>query len=103
MGLTLRNTLGCTEVVISDEGGLKKFYQVAGILTDNFKVSFTNKEDDFDAIDWQFKFKGHQMTLHYSIYNGTSLFPTKAHEAVSKDNVAVVALANLVGDKLLSL
>jgi hypothetical protein len=100
MGLTLRTTLGCTEAIISDDGGLKRFYQVAGILTDDFKVSFTNKEDDFDAIDWEFKFKGHKMTLHYSIYNGISLFPTKTHEAVTKDNEAVVSLANLVEGRL---
>jgi len=100
MGLTLRTTLGCTEAIISDDGGLKRFYQVAGILTDDFNVSFTNKEDDFDAIDWQFKFKGHFMTLHYSIYNGISLFPTRTHEAATKDNNAVVALANLVDERM---
>ena len=100
MALTLRNTLGCTEAIISDDGGLKRFYQVAGILTDDFKISFTSKEDDFDAIDWQFKFKGHFMTLHYSIYNGISLFPTKTNNAATKDNQAVVDLANLIGQKL---
>lgn len=101
MGLTLRTTLGCTEAIISDDGGLKRFYQVAGILSDSFRINFTNKEDDFDAIDWEFKFKGHQMTLHYSIYTGISLFPTRAHEAVLKDNKAVEELAILIDEKLI--
>ncbi len=100
MGLTLRTTLGCTEAVIADDGGLKRFYQVADILTDCFSLRFTNKEDDFDAIDWEFKFKGHHLTLHYSIYNGISIFPTKGQAAVTKDNRAVVMLATLIESKL---
>jgi Protein of unknown function (DUF3630) len=103
MSLTLRTTLGCTEAVIADDGGLKRFYQVADILTDYFSIRFTNKEDDFDAIDWEFKFKGHHLTLHYSIYNGISLFPTKTRDAVNKDNKAVVNLANLLEAKLFNL
>ena len=50
MSLTLRTALGCTEAVIDGDGGLKRFYQIAGILTDHLKVAFINKEDDFDAI-----------------------------------------------------
>lgn len=102
MSLTLRTTLGCTEAVIADDGGMKRFYQVADILTDSFSIRFTNKQDDFDAIDWEFKFKGHHLTLHYSIYNGISIFPTKIQAAVTKDNRAVVLLANLLEAKLFS-
>jgi hypothetical protein len=102
MSLTLRTTLGCTEAIIADDGGLKTFYQVADILTDEFRVQFTNKEDDFDAIDWEFKFKGHHLTLHYSIYNGISLFPTKTRDALIKDNKAVVDLAGLIETRLFS-
>ena len=100
MGLTLRTTLGCTEAVIADDGGLKRFYEVASILTDCFSIKFTNKEDDFDAIDWEFKFKGHHLTLHYSIYNGISIFPTKTRDALNKDNKAVVELAGVLEAKL---
>mgnify|MGYP001167414409 FL=1 len=39
------------------------------------------------------------MTLHYSIYNGVSLFPTKTRDALSKDNKAVVELANALEEK----
>jgi len=102
MSLTLRTTLGCTEAVIADDGGLKQFYRIANILSQDFDVNFSNKEDDFDTIDWEFRFKGHNITLHYSIYNGVSLFPTKTKDAQSRDNKAVVELAGVLEGKLFS-
>jgi len=103
MSLTLRTTLGCTEAVIADDGGLKQFYQVADILSQDFKIRFSNKEDDFDAIDWEFRFKGHNLTLHYSIYNGISIFPTKTRDALNKDNKAVVELAGVLEGRLFNI
>lgn len=100
MSLTLRTTLGCTEAVIAEDGGLKEFYRVANILSHDMDINFSHKEDDFDTIDWEFRFKGHQITLHYSIYNGISIFPTKTRDALNKDNKAVVELANLVEAKM---
>jgi len=100
MSLTLRTNLCCTEAVIADDGGLKQFYQVADMLSQDFKVNFSNKEDDFDTIDWEFKFKGHYLTLHYNIYNGISLFPTRTRDALNKDNKAVVDLAAILEGRL---
>lgn len=102
MSLTLRTNLGCTEVVIADNGGLKQFYQTADILSQELGIRFTNKEDDFDTIDWEFKFKGQALTLHYNIYNGITIFPTKTRDAINKENKAVVELANLLEDKLIT-
>jgi hypothetical protein len=100
MSLTLRTTLGCTEAIITEEGGLKEFYRLATILSQDFNINFSNKEDDFDTIDWEFRHKGHNITLHYSIYNGISLFPTKTKDAGGKDNKAVVELAGLLENRL---
>jgi hypothetical protein len=100
MSLTLRTNHGCTEAVIADDGGLKQFYRVADILSNDFKVNFSHKEDDFDTIDWEFRFKGHNLTLHYNIYNGISIFPTKTRDAMHKDNKAVVELAGVLEVKL---
>lgn len=100
MSLTLRTTMGCTEAVIDDDGGLKRFYQVADILSEDLHINFNNKEDDFDTIDWEFRFKGHNLTLHYNIYNGISIFPTKTRDALNKDNKAVIELANVLEMKL---
>jgi hypothetical protein len=100
MSLTLRTTLGCTEAVIADDGGLKEFYRVANILSQDLDVNFSHKEDDFDTIDWEFRYKGHNITLHYSIYNGISIFPTKTKDALTKDNKAVVELASVIESKM---
>lgn len=103
MSLTLRTTLGFTEAVIDADGGLKRFYQIAAVLTDAFSVSFVRKEDDFDAISWQFQLNKYNLTLEYSIYNGILLFPTKGAEARRRENEAVVQLANVLEGKLLDL
>jgi hypothetical protein len=102
MSLTLRTTLGCTEAIIADDGSLNLFYRVAGIINEDLRLKFVNKEDEFDSINWDFKFKGHPLTLHYNIYNGISLFPTKIHGAALKDNKAVIELAAVLEAKLFS-
>ena len=102
MSLTLRTTLGCTEAVIDGDGNLKRFYQIASILSDELKAIFTNKEDDFDAISWDFQLQKYLLTLQYSIYNGITLFPTKTTEARKRDNEAVVEVASLLEGKLMN-
>ena len=103
MSLTLRTTLGFTEAVIDAAGGLKRFYQIASVLTDAFSVSFINKEDDFDAISWTFRLNNYHLTLEYSIFNGILLFPTKGTGARRRENEAVVQLASVLQGKLLDL
>ena len=103
MSLTLRTALGCTEAVLDDDGNLKRFYLIADILSDDLQVRFTRKEDDFDAINWDFSFGKHLLTLCYSIYNGVSLLPTKLNAAHKRENQAVVELANVLEGKLMNL
>jgi hypothetical protein len=103
MSLTLRTALGCTEAVIDDDGGLKRFYLIADILSSDLNVAFTRKEDEFDAINWSFAFGKHLITLGYSIYNGISLFPTQLHEASKRANEAVIELASVLEGKLISI
>ncbi len=103
MSLTLRTELGRTEAVIDDEGNLRRFYQIAGILTDQFQVTFTGKEDDFDSINWNFSFGKYRLTLQYSIYSGITLFPTREQAAHKKENNAVVELASVLEGKLLNI
>lgn len=103
MSLTLRTALGCTEAVLDDDGSLQRFYLIAHILTTDLQVNFTRKEDDFNAINWDFSFGKHLLTLCYSIYNGISLLPTKMAEAHKRENKAVVELANVLQGKLLGI
>lgn len=102
MSLTLRIALGCTEAIIDDDGGLKRFYQVADILNNDFHVDFKQKEDDFDNIDWNFYYHGSNLTLHYSIYTGVSIYPTFTANASKGENKAVVELASVLQGKLIS-
>jgi hypothetical protein len=102
MSLTLRTTLGCTEAIIADDGNLNLFYRVAGIINEDLRIKFLKKEDEFDSINWDFKFKGHHLTLCYNIYTGISVFPTKTREAAVKDNKAVEELAGVLEERLLA-
>jgi len=101
MSLTLRTNFGCTEAIIDDDCGLKRFYQVADILSDDLKIRFTRKEDDFDTLTWDFSFRSHGLTLHYNIYTGISIYPVKFREALRKDNEAVVEVARFLETRLL--
>ena len=101
MSLTLRTDFGCTEAVIDDDCGLKRFYEVADILSDDLDIKFLAKLDDFDSLVWDFNYKGHTLTLHYNIYTGISIYPRKFREAPRKDNDAVVEVAKYLEGKLL--
>lgn len=100
MSLTLRTTFGCTEAVLDDEASLKRFYQVADLLKELFGIQFINKEDEFDAINWDFFLARHRLTLHYSIYNGISIFPTRTKDAHRRENNIVIELASVLDEKL---
>ena len=99
--LTLRTDFGCTEAIIDDDCGLKRFYEVANILSDDLEIRFTQKEDDFDTLTWNFAYKNHVLTLHYNIYTGISIYPFKFREAPRKDNDAVIEVAKFLENKLM--
>jgi hypothetical protein len=101
MSLMLRTDFGCTEAVIDDDCGLKRFYEVADILSDDLDIKFISKLDDFDSLVWDFNFKGHTLTLHYNIYTGISIYPLKFRDAPRKDNDAVVEVAQFLETKLM--
>jgi len=101
MSLTLRTDSGCTEAIIDEDCGLKRFYEVANILTDDLRIRFTHKQDDFDTLTWNFQYKGHVLTLCYNIYTGISIYPYKFREAPRKDNDAVIEVAKHLESRLL--
>ena len=101
MSLTLRTDFGCTEAIIDDDCGLKRFYEVANILSDDLDVRFSNKQDDFDTLTWDFPFRGYTLTLHYNIYTGISIYPRKFREAPRRENDAVIEVARFLEKKLM--
>jgi hypothetical protein len=100
MSLALRTDFGCTEAIIDDDCGLKRFYEVANILSDDLEIKFQNKLDDFDTLTWDFNFKGYLLTLHYNIYTGISIYPRKFRAAPRKENDAVIEVASFLENKL---
>jgi hypothetical protein len=94
MSYQLKNDSGTVEAVIDDNCGMKKFYSIANTLASDLKIKFTEKQDQFDSVDWDFKYKGHAMKLHYNIYNGVSIFPGHV-----RDNDAVTELASMLERK----
>lgn len=80
---------GSIEAVIDDNCGMKKFLSIANILVSEYKIKFLTKEDNSDTIDWHFRYKGHALNLHYSIYNGVSICNSS-----SKHNGIVTELAS---------
>ena len=102
MSLSLRTDFGCTEAIIADDGGLKRFYEVANILSEDLEVHFTKKEDDFDTLTWNFSYKGKPLSLYYNIYTGISIYPFKFRKAQKKDNEAVLEVARILETKLIS-
>lgn len=92
---------GFTEAVIDEDGGLKRFYQVANLLSDELRISFHQKLDDIDSLIWDFKFKGQPLSLYYNIYTGISVYPKQTAGAVLPQNKAVAELARFLESRLL--
>lgn len=80
--------------VIDDNASLQQFYLLTNELSRIRKVRFTSKLDDVDTIEWHFKYRGHQLSLHYSIYSGVTLSPQN-----SKDAKVVVELVDKLKKK----
>ncbi len=91
MSYQLTNASGNIEAVIDDNCGLKKFHSIANRLSEDLAVQFTGKSDSSDTVNWQFKYKGHPLNLHYNIYNGVSICTTNM-----QDNDVVSELASFL-------
>jgi hypothetical protein len=98
--LTLKSDHGCTEAILFESCPQEKFFHIADLMTDFFKISFINKLDDFDSLYWDFKYKGYRLILHYNIYNGISIYPSCPEDAVERENKAVEELAYKIEEKL---
>ena len=91
----LKTNFGGTEAVIDDNCGVSKFYSIADTLEDGLKVKFINQVDDTEILDWDFKYKNHFLTLHYTIFNGVSILPHN-NKVMSKQNKAVREVAKFL-------
>jgi hypothetical protein len=88
MSYHLTSATGSIEAVIDDNCGMKKFLSIANMLVSEHKIKFIAKEDNSDTVDWYFRYKGQVLNLHFSIYNGVSIY-----NGSIRDNQMVTELA----------
>ena len=100
MSIKIETDKGWTEAVIDGYCDYDRFYLAAVVMERDFQISFSHKLDDFDSLYWDFEFKGSELTLHYNIYNGVSIFPKSFKLASSTDNEKVIEIGELLFDKL---
>ncbi len=91
----LKTQSGATEAVIDDNCGINKFYAIANALSSELKINFLSQVDDADSLDWDFKYGGQFLTLHYNIFNGVRIFPVDLKKQ-SKGDSAVKAVAKFL-------
>ncbi|WP_153796520.1 hypothetical protein [Foetidibacter luteolus] len=84
----LPNNPGETSV-IDENGSLQKFYSLTHELSKSRHVRFTGKTDEADNIAWRFKYRGRELTLQYSIYNGVTLQPVNSKDSGTAYELAV--------------
>ena len=80
--------------IIDDNASLQQFYLLTNELSRIRKVRFTDKLDEADSIEWNFKYRGHPLSLSYNIYTGVTLSPQN-----SKDVKVVMELAGKLKSK----
>ncbi len=80
--------------IIDENGSLTQFYSLTNWLSKSRHVRFMGKSDEADNIEWNFKYRGHALTLEYNIYNGVILYPRE-----SKDTKAMNELAGKLKNK----
>lgn len=95
MSYQLKTKTGGTEAVIDDNCGISKFYAIAHTLAEQLQVIFLNQVDDSETLDWDFKYKGQFLTLHYNIFEGVSIFPQQIKSA-KIESTAVLEVAHFL-------
>jgi Protein of unknown function (DUF3630) len=77
-----------TEMVISESGNLQEFYRLANVLSKTRHVHLMSKQDDADTLEWHYKYRGDELSLQYSIYNGVTLLYS-GKDKKNADKIAV--------------
>jgi len=91
---------GWTEVMIDEDCSIDKFQKIARILNSTLDISFKNKMNDTDSAYLDFSYKEKELTLHYNIYSGISVYPKSLIKANNSDNQIVLEFAKNLSDNL---
>ncbi len=98
MNPTLRNHIGYSEAILEDDASFDRFFRWADLLADKLNISFTRKLDDFEALYWDFLYKGTSLTLSYNIFNGITVFPSLEEKSDYFENAAIAQLVDALKD-----
>ena len=98
--MKIDNSKGWTEAIIDENCSIDKFYKIAGILHTTLDITFTNKITEIDSNYWDFIYKEKELTLHYNIFVGVSVFPKSLINTTSSDNQIVLDLSKSLTDDL---
>ena len=96
MNPTLRSHVGYNEAILDDNASYDHFFRWADLLADKLNISFTRKLDDFQALYWEFLYKGTSLTLSFNIFNGISIFPSLEENSDYFENAAIAELVDLL-------
>jgi|APDOM4702015023_1054809.scaffolds.fasta_scaffold65849_1 hypothetical protein len=98
MNPTVRNHVGYNEAILDDDASFDKFFRWADLLAEKLNISFTKKLDDFEALYWDFLYKGTSLTLSFNIFNGVSVFPSLEEKSDHFENAAIAELVDALKD-----
>lgn len=89
---------GWTEAVLDSNCSIDKFYKIAEILKTLLSISFSAKLGDLESHYWSFFYQSRELTLHYNIYTGISIFPKSLKKATESDSLAVLDIYENLSD-----
>lgn len=73
------------ETIIDESGSMQLFYQLIDRLSNNKHVKFTNRLDEADTLEWSFRFRGHEFSLEYNIFNGLFLINKSSNQQAANE------------------
>ncbi len=73
------------ETIIDETGSLQLFYQMIDRLSKTKHVKFINRLDEADTLEWSFRFRGHEFSLEYNIFNGLFLINKSSNQKAANE------------------
>jgi hypothetical protein len=101
MELKIEKARGYTEAFIDGDCGYAKFFRAAALLQSDFQFLFTDKVEDLDTVYWNFEYQDNLLILHYNVFMGLSLFPSRYGQATLSENEKVETFGALLFQRLL--
>lgn len=95
---TLQTDGGNIVTVIDESCEISKYYEIVDTLSKGLKVCFFTQDDCAETIDWDFQYKHHVLTLHYHIFNGTSIYPQHKKDLQGENN-SITEIVSFLRDR----